>query len=96
VIESLNNLNTWVFISPGSKNVNQEELGSETSNGNAAFDLTSEIIRLKIRAFQECHVSQAKLYGYDPVSGKLRNTDLKETLYWYFEEPGREEYTFYR
>ncbi len=65
-------------------------------NGNAALDLSPEILRLKTRAFQKCHVSQARLYGYDPASGELRSTDLKETLFWYFEDPGREEYAFYR
>ncbi len=96
VIESINNPNTWVFISPGSKNVNQEELRSKKPDGNFALDLSPEIRRLKIRAFQECHASQAKRYGYDPVLGELRNTHLRETLLWYFEGPGREEYTFYR
>lgn len=96
VIESINNPNTWVFISPGSKNVNQEELRSNKPGGNFALDLSPEIRRLKIRAFQECHASQAKRYGYDPVSGELRNTDLREILFWYFEDPGREEYTFCR
>lgn len=96
VIESINNHNTWVFISPGSKNVNQEELRSRIPGGNVALDLPPEILRLKVQIFQECHVSQARRYGYDPVSGELRGTDLKETLLWYFEDPGREEYTFYR
>jgi LmbE family N-acetylglucosaminyl deacetylase len=96
VIESIKNPNTWVFISPGSKNVNQEELRSSRPNGNFALDLPPEIQRLKVRAFQECHVTQAKLYGYDPETDKLRRTDLRETLSWYFETPGREEYTFYR
>lgn len=95
-IDSIANPNTWVFISPGSTNVNQEELKSKEPGGNRTIDLSPEIRRLKIKAFQECHVSQAKLYGYDPISGKLRDTDLRETLSWYFEDPGREEYTFYR
>lgn len=95
-IESIGNPNTWVFISPGSKNVNQEELRSKKPNGNVSVDLSSEILGLKVQAFQECHVSQARLYGYDPVSDELRRTDLKETLYWYFEDPGREEYAFFR
>lgn len=92
VIESISNPNTWVFISPGSKNVNQDELRSKIPNGNVSLDLTSEILRLKVQAFQDCHVSQAMVYGYDPVSNELHNTDLKETLTWYFENPGREEY----
>jgi LmbE family N-acetylglucosaminyl deacetylase len=96
VIESIGNPNTWVFISPGSKNVNQEELRSKMPNGNVTLDLSSEILGLKVQAFQECHVSQARLYGYDPVSDELRNTDLKETLSWYFEDPGREEFAFFR
>ena len=66
------------------------------ANGNEKLDLPSEVLRLKVQAFQKCHTSQARLYGYDPVSGELRNTDLKQTLFWYFEEPGREEYTFYQ
>jgi len=65
-------------------------------NGNVSLDLSPEILGLKVQAFEECHVSQARLYGYDPASDKLRNTDLKETLSWYFEDPGREEYTFFR
>lgn len=96
VIESIGNPNTWVFISPGSTNVNQEELRSKTPDGNVSLDLCSEILGLKVQAFQECHVSQARLYGYDPVSDELCDTDLKETLYWYFEDPGREEYAFFR
>jgi LmbE family N-acetylglucosaminyl deacetylase len=96
VIESIGNPNTWVFISPGSTNVNQDELRSKMSNGNVSIDLSSEILGQKVQAFQECHVSQARLYGYDAVSYKLINTDLKETLSWYFENPGREEYSFFR
>jgi LmbE family N-acetylglucosaminyl deacetylase len=96
VIESIKNQNTWLFISPGSKNVNQEELRSHKPHGNVVLDLSPENRRLKIQAFQECHVTQARRYGYDPFSGELRNTDLRETLFWYFENPGREEYTFYR
>jgi len=63
VIESIGNPNTWVFISPGSKNVNQEELRNKMPNGNFSIDFTSNILRLKVQAFQECHVSQAKLYA---------------------------------
>ena len=96
VIEHIGNPNTWVFISPGSKNVNQEKLRSKMSSGNVTLDLSSEILRQKVHAFQKCHVSQARVYGYDLVSGELKNTDLKETLYWYFEQPGREEYAFFR
>lgn len=96
VIECIANPNTWVFISPGSKNVNQEKLRSKMPSGNVSLPLSSEILGLKVQAFQECHVSQARLHGYDPVSDELRNTDLKETLSWYFEDPGREEYTFFR
>lgn len=96
VINSIGNPNTWTFISPGSKNVNQEELRSTIPNGNVPVDLSPEILTLKVQAFQECHVSQARLYGYDSVSAELRNTDLKGTLSWYFENPGREEYTFFR
>lgn len=96
VIEHIGNPNTWVFISPGSTNVNQEELRSKMSSGNFTLDLPSEILRQKVHAFQKCHVSQARLYGYDLISGELKNTDLKDTLCWYFKDPGREEYTFFR
>lgn len=96
VIDFVNNPNTWLFISPGSRNVNQEELRSTEPHGNVVLNLSPEIRRLKVQAFQECHVTQAQCYGYDPVSGELRTTDLRETLFWYFENPGREEYTFYR
>lgn len=95
VIESVDTSNIWCFISPGSSNVNQDKLRSKMPKGNASLDLNSEIIRLKVQAFQECHVSQAIVYGYDPVSNDLHNTDLKETLLWYFENPGREEYAFF-
>ncbi len=95
VVDVIANPNTWVFISRGSTNVNQERLKSKMPGGNFVLSLPPEIRRLKIRAFQECHVSQANLYGYDKT-GKLRNTDLRETLYWYFEDPAREEYTFYK
>jgi LmbE family N-acetylglucosaminyl deacetylase len=96
VIESIKHENTWVFISPGSKNVDQDELRSKLQNGNVSVDLSSKILRLKLRAFEECHVSQSKEYGYDPVSGALRDTHLRETLLWYFEGPRKEEYSFYR
>ncbi len=96
VIESIGNPNTWVFVSPGSTNVDQEQLRSRMPNGNVSLDLSADRRTLKAEAFQECHASQARLYGYDPVSHELRNTDLKETLSWYFEYPGREEYTFSR
>ncbi len=96
VIDSIGNKNTWVFVSPGSRNVNQEELRSKMQNGNVSVDLSSEILALKVRAFQECHASQAEIYGYNPVSNELRDTDLKETLSWYFEESSKEEYTFYQ
>ncbi len=96
VIESIGNRNTWVFISPGSTNVNQGKLKSKIPNGNVSLPVSPEIRALKVQIFQGCHVSQARLYGYDPVSRELRNTHLKETLSWYFEDPGREEYTFFR
>lgn len=94
VIDSIANSNIWVFISPGSKNVNQEELKSKKTGGNFTLNLSPQVQRLKIRAFQECHVSQAEIYGYDKT-GKLRDTDLRETLLWEFES-GKEKYTFYR
>jgi LmbE family N-acetylglucosaminyl deacetylase len=92
VIEAIATSNIWCFISPGSSNVNPNKLRSKMPNGNASLDLNSETITLKVQAFQECHVSQAVIYGYHPVSNELRNTHLKETLLWYFENPGREEY----
>ncbi|MDH5440432.1 MAG: PIG-L family deacetylase [Candidatus Bathyarchaeota archaeon] len=95
VVESIANPNTWVFISPGSSNVNQEVLRSLEPCGNYVLEVSPTIRRLKTRIFQECHASQSQLYGYDS-SGNLRQTDLRETLYWYFENPGREECTFYR
>jgi len=95
VVDVIRNPNTWVFISPGSTNVNQERLKSKIPGGNFLLSLPPKIRRLKIRAFQECHASQASLYGYDKT-GKLRNTDLRDTLYWYFENPAREEYTFHK
>lgn len=95
VIESVDISNIWCFISPGSSNVNQDKLRSKKPEGNASLDLNSEIIRLKVQSFQECHVSQAMVYGYDSVSKVLHNTDLKETLLWYFENSGREEFTFF-
>lgn len=94
VIDSIANPNTWVFISPGSTNVNQEELKSKEPGGNVTVCLSPEIVSLKIRAFQGCHKSQAEIYGYDP-NGTLRETDLRDTLSWEFES-GREEYAFYR
>ena len=96
VIEHIGNPNTWVFISPGSTNVNQENLRSKITDGNFKLDLPSEILKQKVDAFQKCHVTQSEDYGYDLGSGKLKNTQLEETLYWYFENPRREEYTFFR
>jgi LmbE family N-acetylglucosaminyl deacetylase len=96
VIDSIGNSNTWVFISPGSSNIaphTQEALRSRKPRGNFMLPLFPEIRRLKIEAFQECHTSQAKEYGY--INGKLRNSQLKETLEWEFES-GREEYAFYK
>jgi len=95
VIEAIDTSNIWCFISPGSSNVNPDKLRSKTPNGNASLDLDSATLKLKVQTFQKCHVSQATVYGYDQVSGELRKTDLKETLLWYFEKPGREEYAFY-
>lgn len=94
VVNSIGNPNTWLFISPGSTNINQDRLRSTKPGGNVKVNLAANIRRLKIRAFQECHVSQANRYGYDE-NGKLRNTDLRETLLWEFES-GKEEYTFHR
>jgi len=94
VIKSIANPNTWLFISPGSTSVNQETLKSRHPQGNITLNLTPEIQKLKAQVFHECHTSQAKLYGYDPVSHKLRDSDLRETLQWEFES-GKEQYTFY-
>ncbi len=93
VVDSIANPNTWVFISPGSTNVNQQELRSKKAGGNFTLSLSPEIQKLKIRAFQECHLSQAEIYGYNET-GKLRYTDLRDTLIWEFES-GKEEYTFF-
>ena len=95
VVEAIDTSNIWCFISPGSANVNPNKLRSKMLNGNASLNLDSKIISLKMQAFQECHVSQALVYGYDPVSSELRDTQLKETLTWYFENPGREEYALF-
>ena len=94
VTKAIHTSNIWCFISPGSSNVNPDKLRSKTPNGNVSLDLNSETIKLKVQAFQKCHVSQDLIYGYDPDSSELRNSDLKETLRWYFENPGREEYAF--
>ena len=91
VIESIANPNTWLFISPGSKN--QQVIKSKKIGGNYTLDLSKDIQNLKIKAFQECHVSQAQLYGYDNTD-KLRPSQLLETLLWEFES-GKEQYTFY-
>ncbi|HEY4674735.1 MAG TPA: PIG-L family deacetylase [Candidatus Bathyarchaeia archaeon] len=96
VLDSIGNSNTWVFLSSGSSNIahhTQKALRSRKPGGNFMLPLSPEIRRLKIEAFQECHTSQAKEYGY--VDGKLRNSQLKETLKWEFES-GREEYAFYK
>ena len=95
VINFVAHPNTWLFISPGSCNVDQDKLKSKRHGGNQPVPLSPEIQKLKIRAFQECHVSQARCYGYDPVSGKLRESQLRDTLLWEFEE-GREEFTFFK
>jgi len=94
VVGSIAHPNTWVFISPGSKNVNQEELRSKEPGGNVTVCLSPHILSLKRKAFQECHRSEAEKYGYD-ANGTLRDTDLRETLSWEFES-GREQYSFYR
>lgn len=96
VINSIAHTNTWLFISPGSWNVNQEVLKSREPGGNIKLNLSPKILELKKRAFQECHVSQAKIYGYDPTSGELHDSDLQPTLLWNFEDPGEEEFTFYK
>jgi len=93
VIKSIAHPNTWVFISPGSSNVNQDELKSKKRNGNITEKLSPEIIKMKLDAFQKCHKSQADLYGY--IDGKLRDSNLKETLSWYFEETGNEQFAYY-
>lgn len=94
VIRSIANPNTWVFISPGSTNANQESLKSNHPKGNVTLKLTPKFQKLKIVAFHRCHQSQAALYGYDPVSRKLLDSDLQETLKWEFES-GKERYSFY-
>jgi len=93
VTDSIANPNTWVFISPGSTNVNQEQLKSKKPGGNFLLHLPLNVVILKKTAFQKCHKSQAELYGYH--NDKLRDTDLRETLLWEFES-GKEEYAFYK
>jgi LmbE family N-acetylglucosaminyl deacetylase len=93
-IEAIQNLNTWLFISPGSTNVNQENLMSKHLMGNVTINLSPEVQKLKINAFQKCHKSQVELFGYDPVSKQLKDSNLKETLQWEFES-GKEQYTFF-
>jgi LmbE family N-acetylglucosaminyl deacetylase len=94
VLKSIANPNTWIFISPGSTNVDQTPLLSQHPNGNVTLTLSPKIQKLKAMIFQECHKSQAVLYGYDPVSRKLRDSNLRATLEWEFES-GKEQYTFY-
>ena len=94
VIDLIANSNTWVFISPGSTNVGQEELKSEKPGGNYILNLSPKIQTLKKRTFQEYHISQAECYGYDET-GKLKESQLLETLQWEFES-GKEKYTFYK
>ncbi len=86
--------NTWLFISPGSTNVVQDDFRNR--NGNVWLDLPPKILNLKKRAFQECHVTEARKYGYDENTGYLRNgsNDLRSTLLWSFEA-GSEQYTFF-
>jgi hypothetical protein len=94
VTQTIAHPNTWVFISPGSTKVNHERLKSKIPDGTVTLDLSPDIQQLKIKIFQECHRSQARLLGYDEA-GRLHDTDLRETLRWEFES-GKEEYTFYR
>lgn len=95
VLDNISHENTWLFISPGSSNVNQDKLRSSYGDGNYQITLKPEIVQLKIRTFQECHTSQAILYGYNQETGKLRKSDLRETIKWEFES-GYEEYTYYK
>jgi LmbE family N-acetylglucosaminyl deacetylase len=94
VMDAISHPNTWVFISPGSTGGYPEDVRSQTLDGNITLHLPPTVLRLKIQAFQECHRSQAQLYGYDSA-GKLRDTEIRETLRWQFES-GREEFAFYR
>jgi len=95
IIETIDHPNTWLFISPGSCNVNQDEFRSKIPNGNKWLDLPLKILNLKKRAFQECHITEARKYGYD-YTGYLRNgsNQLRPTLLWSFEA-GSEQYTFF-
>jgi len=95
VVANIFHENTWLFISPGSWNVNQDVLRSKNEDGNRILKIKPEILELKIRTFHECHKSQAMTYGYDPKTKKLRETQLKDTLKWEFES-GLEEYTFFK
>ncbi len=94
VTSSIKSSNTWLFISPGSKKFSQKAFESKVPNGNFTLYLAPEVQKLKTRIFQECHLSQAKLYGYDPITKCLRNSDLRETLQWEFES-GKEQYTYH-
>ncbi|UCD95904.1 MAG: PIG-L family deacetylase [Candidatus Bathyarchaeota archaeon] len=94
VMKSLADSNVWVFISPGSTGVDQENLKSKHPEGNLTLKLTPRVRALKLEAFQVCHQSQASLYGYDPALQELKDTYLKGTLQWEFES-GKEQYTFH-
>ena len=94
VMQTIAHPNTWVFVSPGSRNVNQDGLRSRIPEGTISLELSPEIQQFKIEIFHECHRSQARLFGYDKT-GQLQDSDLRETLLWEFES-GREEYTLCR
>ena len=94
VINTICNPNTWVFISPGSSNVNQNPLKSKIVGGNRTIEISQEILNIKTKIFHECHKSQAISYGYDD-NGILRESHLRETLSWEFDS-GKEVYTFYK
>ena len=49
VIDNISHENTWLFISPGSWNVNQNDLRSKKENGNRKMTLTPEILQLRAR-----------------------------------------------
>jgi len=94
VVNTIAHPNTWLFISRGSWNVDQDEFMYDSLSGKKWIDIPFKILNLKKKIFHQCHVSQAKCYGYDEKTGMLRETALKSTLNWSFNA-GSEEYTFF-
>jgi hypothetical protein len=82
----------WCFVSPGSTNINPNDVRSQKLSENIEITLPPEILRQKSRIFHECHRTQAEVYGMDPNSYFFKTSDLRTTLEWEFLG-GREEYT---